>query len=366
MISAEGGRVGRIDRTPRLVDVGDHPGAHGHALLLQHLGATGDDRLPQTDRLDVVLVVDEHGLDLLKRLVQIADREMLGTAPQETADVLAGELVVGIVATVVIRGESGGIRRRGGDGPLGLPALHQAAGLRVTAIDRLLQVLKRLLVLAERTLLLRCAEKRLAGTLHTLLAQVLVRGAVAQQLLGGRIVTFGVKELLLLQTGARSLNLTTGLNVTLPAAVGLGGNDVFQQFFLLLVGSGLAGHLQRLFLGNWSSLLPGSGSLFFCGRGIFLGGRSVFFRSRRGLFLGCRGIFFRNRRGLLLGGRGLFRRNRRGLLLGGRGLFLGSRSLLLGGWSLLLGSRGLFRRRRFVRNRSRFSRLRGLLSGRSL
>ena len=62
---AEGDGVGRVDRAPGLVDVGDHPVARGGALLPENLVAAGDDRLPQADRLGVVLVVDEDGLHFL-------------------------------------------------------------------------------------------------------------------------------------------------------------------------------------------------------------------------------------------------------------------------------------------------------------
>ena len=241
---AEGDGVGRVDRAPRLVDVGDHPVARGDALLLEHLVAAGDDRLPQANRLGVVLVVDEDGLHFLERLVHVADRKVVGAAPQEAADVLAGELVVGVVAAVVVRRGRRGIRGGRDDGAFGLPALHQAAGLRVAAVDRLLQVLERLLVLAERALLLRRAEERLARALHALLAQVLVRGAVAQQLLGGGVVALGVEVLLLLHAGAGGINLAPSLEVALHTAVGLGGDDVVEELVHFGVGGfGLGGGL---------------------------------------------------------------------------------------------------------------------------
>ena len=241
---------------------------------------------------------------------------------------LAGELVVG-------RGVRGGRD----DGAFGLPALHQAAGLRVAAVDRLLQVLERLLVLAERALLLRRAEERLAGALHALLAQVLVRGAVAQQLLGSGVVALGVEVLLLLHAGAGGINLAPSLEVALHTAVGLGGDDVVEElvhFGVGRLGSGGRGFRSGLFRGR----LFGSGLLR--GRGLFRG--RLFSRLFGGRLL----------RGLGLFGSRLFRGGRlfsSRLFRGGR-LFGWRRSFFGGG----LCFRGLLLRgrRRLLRGRRRF------------
>ena len=247
---------------------------------------------------------------------------------------LAGELVVGVVAAVAVRRDRRGIRRGRGDGTFGLPALHQAAGLRVAAIDRLLQVFERLLVLAERALLLRRAEERLARALHALLAQVLVRGAVAQQLLGGGVVALGVEELLLLHADAGGVDFAAGLEIALQAAVGLGGDDVVEK--LVHLGRGDLGLGRRrfrsgLFRGRLFSrlfggrLLRGLGRRLFrwrgLGRRLFRGGR--LFGWRRSFFGGglCfRGLLLRRCRRLLCGRFGwwLCFRGLRGSILGGR------------------------------------------------
>ena len=258
---------------------------------------------------------------------------------------LAGELVVGVVAAVAVRRDRRGIRRGRGNGAFGLPALHQAAGLRMATVDRLLQVLERLLVLAERAFLLGRAEKRLARALHALLAQVLVRGAVAQQLLGGGIVALCVEELLVLHAGAGGIDLAAGLDVALHAAVGLGSDDVVEE----LVHLGLGG--LRLGGRGFRSGLRGR---FFCVRGRLFGRLlcGLFGRLRGSRFLRGRRLFSR-RNGRLFGGRRLFRGRRLfgRCRLGRRRRLFRSRRLFRGRWlgrdrlgGLIFRSRRLFRR----------------------
>ncbi len=70
-------RVHRIDRTPSLVHIGDHPFARGRAFLLQNRAAFFLDRIAHADGFLVVRVGYEHEFALVERLVQFTRSEVL-------------------------------------------------------------------------------------------------------------------------------------------------------------------------------------------------------------------------------------------------------------------------------------------------
>ena len=219
--------IGRVDRTPPLVDVGDHAVARRDALALENDLALALNLLAQTNRLAVVLVFLEDDLALLRGPVQVLHRQILAAAPQVPANLLALLLVFRIIPAVEVLRH---IRLLLGAGSFRIPKLQHATGLRMTHVDRLLNALVGQLATTEVILLQRRTIETFGNSQIALLAESLRGLTVVQELERKTVMTDGLIILLARHVLARQIDFTLGLNIQCLAADQLRVADVLDEF----------------------------------------------------------------------------------------------------------------------------------------